>query len=552
MLAAARRHGMVSYQLAPRFEDVLRELSAGNPVIVLQNLGFGGGWHYAVAVGYDYSYGELILRSGITERETLPFGIHEFLWKRSGYWAMVAVPPDRIPATADELRWLASIAALERAGDAGSARTAYAGFLKRWPGNINAAVGLANAHHALGELPQAEAVLRQAERRDPASVVVLNNLAQTLSDQGRNEEALPFIERAADRRAGDLLRRQGRAPAELEHGGAFLEGRLHLGARCVRDQRDDDVRVGSDFLQLLKLGRDRLAGPLAQSLAQQREQHQLAQRHAPVRHHQSSELREEAVALLLLLRLDRRNCKVGKRQHVRAGNRLHMRSEPVRLAGEREYRGLRALRLAQRLAQRRRQFREQAGGKIDSLRNHIAGVVEHCDFPPDAMPRGTVVIAQEARMHAADALLDRRVRREAPPARNREGEEHVRKLLAMQGEHRGGRAHARIESSAPAIASGLRVNCTLAASARNSRCREIAALMASAARLPGKPMNATTAPKSAARMSAPRSSLGRSLNCQAVRYTSFSPCSLNHVSPARMPTSRRLSAMSPLRRWLNS
>src|SRR6267143_388496 len=66
MMAAARRHGMVSYQLAPRFEDVLRELSAGNPVIVLQNLGFGGGWHYAVAVGYDYSYGDLILRSGIT------------------------------------------------------------------------------------------------------------------------------------------------------------------------------------------------------------------------------------------------------------------------------------------------------------------------------------------------------------------------------------------------------------------------------------------------------------------------------------------------------
>src|SRR5256712_604131 len=168
ILAAARRHGMVSYQLAPRFEDVLRELSAGNPVIVLQTLGFGGGWHYAVAVGYDYSYGELILRSGIPERETLPFGIHEFLWKRSGYWAMVAVPPDRIPVTADESRWLASIAALERAGTASSARTAYAGFLKRWPGNINAAVGLANAHHALGELPQAEAGLRQAERRDPA------------------------------------------------------------------------------------------------------------------------------------------------------------------------------------------------------------------------------------------------------------------------------------------------------------------------------------------------------------------------------------------------
>jgi len=63
MLAAARRHGVVSYQLAPRFEDLLRELAAGNPVIVLQNLSVGDGWHYAVAVGYDYDGGRLVLRS---------------------------------------------------------------------------------------------------------------------------------------------------------------------------------------------------------------------------------------------------------------------------------------------------------------------------------------------------------------------------------------------------------------------------------------------------------------------------------------------------------
>jgi tetratricopeptide (TPR) repeat protein len=197
MLAAARRHGMVSYQLAPRFEDLLRELAAGTPVIVLQNQGFGDGWHYAVAVGYDYHRGMLVLRSGQTEREVLPFAAHEFLWKRSGYWAMVAVPPERIPATADEGRWLSAIAALERAGDSRAASTAYAQFLKRWPANVNAAVGLANAHHALGELAQAEGVLRDAARRNPDSVIVLNNLAQTLSDQGRDEEALPFIERAA-------------------------------------------------------------------------------------------------------------------------------------------------------------------------------------------------------------------------------------------------------------------------------------------------------------------------------------------------------------------
>jgi hypothetical protein len=40
-------------------------------------------------------------------------------------------------------------------------------------------------------------VLRDAVQREPDSVIALNNLAQTLSDQGRNEEALPIIERAA-------------------------------------------------------------------------------------------------------------------------------------------------------------------------------------------------------------------------------------------------------------------------------------------------------------------------------------------------------------------
>jgi hypothetical protein len=199
MLATARRHGLVSYVLAPRFEDLLREIADGTPVIVLQNLGMGltERWHYAVAVGYDYERGRLVLRSGETERQVLPFALHELMWKQSSYWAMVAMPPERMPRTADESRWLASIAALERAGGADPARTAYARFLERWPANLNAAIGLANAHHALGELGRAEAVLREATARAPDSAVVLNNLAQTLSDQGRDEEALPLIERAA-------------------------------------------------------------------------------------------------------------------------------------------------------------------------------------------------------------------------------------------------------------------------------------------------------------------------------------------------------------------
>lgn len=197
MLAAARRHGRVSYQLAPRFEDLLREIAAGNPVVVLWDQSPVGSWHYAVAMGYDFDAGDLYLRSGETERERVSFPVHEFMWRRSGYWAMVALPPERIPATADAERWLSAIAATERAGGAAAARTAYTAYLQRWPRSAPAAIGLANAHYALGELAAAERALRDAVAWDPQSAIALNNLAHTVSEQGRHAEALALVERAA-------------------------------------------------------------------------------------------------------------------------------------------------------------------------------------------------------------------------------------------------------------------------------------------------------------------------------------------------------------------
>ena len=197
MLAAARRHGRVAYVLAPRYADLLREVAAGHPVVVLQDVGMlASEWHYAVVNGFDYPSGTVYLRSGIRARQEMSFTALERSWIQSGYWAMVAVPPARIPATADETSWLAAIVAFERAKDYARARDAYSAFLERWPDNVSAAIGLANALYAQGELPQAEKVLRGAVARSPGSAIALNNLAQTLSDQGRDAEALPIAERA--------------------------------------------------------------------------------------------------------------------------------------------------------------------------------------------------------------------------------------------------------------------------------------------------------------------------------------------------------------------
>jgi len=198
MLAAARRYGIVSYRLAPRFEDMLREVAAGNPVTVLQDYGVWpvSLWHYAVVVGYDYQKGELLLRSGEKPKLSIPFAVFEYTWKESEYWAMVTMPPDRIPVTANESDYLAAIAAVEHAGNQRAARQAYTAFLERWPDNLTAAIGLTNILYAMGELHETELVLRRTAGNHPESVAVLNNLAQTLSDQGHNDEAMTLIERA--------------------------------------------------------------------------------------------------------------------------------------------------------------------------------------------------------------------------------------------------------------------------------------------------------------------------------------------------------------------
>jgi hypothetical protein len=199
MLAAPRRYGLVSYALAPRYGDLLREVAAGNPVVVLQDVGpVFTKWHYAVVNGFDYPSGTVLLRSGTERRQEMPFTYFERTWMKGSYWAMVVMPPERIPATANEDAWMEAVIAMARIDKGEGATRAYATALKRWPNNLPAAIGLANQHHARGALAEAAEVLRQARERHPQSVIVMNNLAQTLSDLGRHAEALAQIEQASD------------------------------------------------------------------------------------------------------------------------------------------------------------------------------------------------------------------------------------------------------------------------------------------------------------------------------------------------------------------
>jgi len=200
LLAAARRHGRVPYVLRPQLESLVTEVASGNPVIVLQNLSLpiSPKWHYAVVVGFDLTQAEIVLRSGDRRRHVVSLSVFEHTWKRGDYWAFVALPPDRLPQTAEELPYLQSVVALEKLGRHEDAAVAYATALKRWPKSLGARLGLGNSLYARGDRRGAERAFRDVLRDHPDAGAALNNLAQVLAEQGRWQEAEPFARRAVE------------------------------------------------------------------------------------------------------------------------------------------------------------------------------------------------------------------------------------------------------------------------------------------------------------------------------------------------------------------
>lgn len=217
MLAATRRHDAIAYQLAPNLNDMLREIAAGTPVVVLQNLAFGWYpiWHYAVAIGYDLDREKIILRSGPEQRQILPMSTFEYTWARSSHWAMVALPPGKIPETAEENSFIAAVSALEKISAPELAQKTYIAALHRWSGNLTAQIGVGNTAYRMKNLAQAEAAFRQAAQDHPDSVAAINNLAQTLADQTRYEEALETARRAVSL-GGPLLKTAQDTLTEIE------------------------------------------------------------------------------------------------------------------------------------------------------------------------------------------------------------------------------------------------------------------------------------------------------------------------------------------------
>jgi tetratricopeptide (TPR) repeat protein len=186
MAAAARHHGRVSYILEQDLQAVLEEIRAGHPVVVLLNLGLSWypRWHYAVAVGFDLRRDLLVLRSGTERRDVVSLELFERMWRRGKRWALVVMPPDELPATAQELPYLRAVLPFEQTEDWKTAARAYTAAWRRWPDSIGAGMGLGNSAYGGGDYAAAAEAYRRLLARHPAFAPALNNLAQVMAKSG--------------------------------------------------------------------------------------------------------------------------------------------------------------------------------------------------------------------------------------------------------------------------------------------------------------------------------------------------------------------------------
>lgn len=186
LVAAARQHGQLVYPLRPELDALLAQVAAGHPVLVMQNLGLDWypQWHFAVVVGYDRPSQQLVLRSATIRRHTTDFTTFDRSWARAGRWAVLTLPPDRLPAEPQLATWLQAASDLEQTRQPRAAEAAYRTAVRQWPDEALPGFALANLRHAAGDRLGAEVELRNSLNRRGDFAVGWFNLSEVLNERG--------------------------------------------------------------------------------------------------------------------------------------------------------------------------------------------------------------------------------------------------------------------------------------------------------------------------------------------------------------------------------
>lgn len=195
LVATARANGLLVYPLNPTFDALFSELGKQHPVIVLVNRGYSWYplWHYAPVTGYDGGKRTILMHFSDRPNEALPIATFAALWKRSGNWGVVLLPPGHLPASASSKTFLRSAYEFEKIGMMDDAIIAYQSALLRWPEDIDILFALANAYYHSHQPTNAEQSYRKLLSLEPGHPLALNNLADLLCRTGRSNDALRLL-----------------------------------------------------------------------------------------------------------------------------------------------------------------------------------------------------------------------------------------------------------------------------------------------------------------------------------------------------------------------
>ncbi len=186
LVAAGRSHGMVVYPLDGSLQSLLTEVAAGHPVMVMQNLRFSWWpqWHFAVVTGFDREQRNIILHTGTRKFHEEAVEVFMATWSRAENWAVVMLPPDQLPATAEPIDYLMAANDLETTGHGGTASQAYRTAEKAWPEQPAAILGQGNIAWQAGDWAEASRHYQRLTSSFPDLAAGWHNLGQALARQG--------------------------------------------------------------------------------------------------------------------------------------------------------------------------------------------------------------------------------------------------------------------------------------------------------------------------------------------------------------------------------
>lgn len=178
MISASRRQGLMAVPIQ-NLSSLLREVSAGHPVVIFENLSVSWApqWHYAVVLGFDIEKQEVIMHSGHDAFYHWDMSKFERSWMLGEYWGLVVLPAGELAVAAGEMDHVKAAVGLEQSKKDTEAEKSYQKILQKWPDNLVSLIGLANLAYKNGNPNLSVDLLKRAIKAHPDSEAAKHNLA---------------------------------------------------------------------------------------------------------------------------------------------------------------------------------------------------------------------------------------------------------------------------------------------------------------------------------------------------------------------------------------